>query len=89
MAWSYAYLAQKNTQFSQAREPLQPPKSYTYVWLLTEKRLKLWIYGSPKYTFSYEKEEPPCDHRKSHIFVISEKNALKLGIFSSQNTKFS
>ena len=75
-AWNYAYLP--NTKFSQAREPLQPPKSYTYVWLLTEKRLKLWIYGSPKYTFSYEKEGAPLWPPKITYFCNYRKKCLKI-----------
>ena len=46
-AWNYGYLACKIQNFLRQG----------YVYILTEKGLKLCIYGSSKYTFSYEKHE--------------------------------
>ena len=88
-AWNYPYLAHQIQNFLRQGSACNPQKSYTYVWLLTEKGLKLWNYGSPKYTFSYEKEGAPLWPPKITYFCNFRKNALKLGIFSSQNTKFS
>ena len=69
-AWNYAYLARKIQNFPYARgtAPLQPPNC---VYILTEKGLKLCIYGSPKYTFKKKKKKgcPLWPPEIIHIYI--------------------
>ena len=58
------------------RCPLANPQNRIYVWIMTEKGLKMCIYGSPKYIYINKFAMSVCLAMRSAVLGPTE---LKLG----------